>query len=57
MQLNGKVKEKIMIKAGLSREEFQAEAMEHEKVKALLAGKSVVKIVPVPGKLLNVVIK
>jgi leucyl-tRNA synthetase len=57
IQINGKVKERIMVTSGLSQEEFMTEALENETVKALLAGKSVIKTIPVPGKLLNIVIK
>ncbi|MGI6751053.1 MAG: leucine--tRNA ligase [Anaerovoracaceae bacterium] len=57
IQLNGKVREKIMVPTGLTRDEFQKIAMEDSKVQALLQGKNVIKVIPVPGKLLNVVVK
>ncbi len=57
VQINGKVKERIMVKSGLSREAFQEEALNNDSVKALLEGKNVIKIIPVPGKLLNIVVK
>ncbi len=57
VQINGKIKEKIELAAGLSKAEFEAAALENEKVKALIADKNVVKVIPVPGKLLNIVIK
>ena len=57
VQINGKVKERIMVTSGLSGEEFLEEALKNDSVKALLEGKNVIKMIPVPGKLLNIVIK
>lgn len=57
IQINGKIKEKIELPTGLSKEEFQQIALEEEKVKALIEGKQIVKVIPVPGKLLNIVMK
>lgn len=57
VQINGKIKEKINIPGDLSREEMEKIAMEDEKVKGLTEGKNVVKVIAVPGKLLNIVVK
>lgn len=57
VQINGKVRDRIQMAAGLSKEELQKTAMEEEKVKALLSGKELIKVVPVPDKLLNIVVK
>lgn len=57
MQVNGKIKEKLDIAGGLSREEMEKTAMENEKVKGLIEGKNVVKVIAVPGKLINIVVK
>ena len=57
IQLNGKVKDKIMVPSGLSKEAFLELAMKNETVSALTEGREIVKIIPVPGKLINIVIK
>lgn len=57
VQINGKIKEKMNIAGDLSREEMQQVAMENEKVKALTEGKNVVKVIAVPNKLINIVVK
>ena len=57
IQMNGKVKEKIEVSNGLSKEAFEAAAMENQKVQSLLNGKEIIKIIAVPNKLLNIVIK
>ena len=57
VQVNGKIKEKLDIAGGLFREEMEKTAMENEKVKGLIEGKNVVKVIAVPGKLINIVVK
>ncbi len=56
-QINGKVKDKIMIPANISREEMEKVALENEKIVALIEGKQVIKVICVPGKLVNIVVK
>ena len=57
VQVNGKIRDKIMIAAGLSKEETEAEALKAEKIKAEIDGKTIVKVIAVPGKLVNIVVK
>lgn len=57
VQINGKVKTKMNVKNGLSREELSEYAMNNEAIKELTAGKDVVKVIAVPGRLLNIVVK
>ncbi len=57
VQLNGKIKEKIMLPSGLDKEQTEQEAMKDGKVTALLEGKTVVKVIAVPGRLVNIVVK
>lgn len=57
VQLNGKVKDKIMLQSGLDREQTEKAAMQDDKVKALIEGRDVVKVIAVPGKLVNIVVK
>ncbi len=56
-QINGKVKDKILIPANISREEMEKVALENEKIVALIEGKQVVKVICVPGKLVNIVVR
>ncbi|GAF64236.1 leucyl-tRNA synthetase [Bacillus sp. TS-2] len=56
VQLNGKVKAKLVIPADANREQMQELALADEKVQAALDGKSVKKIIAVPGKLINIVV-
>ena len=57
VQINGKVKEKLNVANGLSREDLEKEALSDDKVKALVDGKNVVKVIAVPNKLVNIVVK
>ncbi len=57
VQINGKVKEKLSLANNLGREELEKAALANEKVKALTDGKTVVKVIAVPNKLINIVIK
>ena len=56
VQINGKVRGRITVPAGMSREQAERELPQLPEVQRLIAGKTVKKIVCVPGRLLNVVV-
>jgi len=57
VQINGKIKDKISIPAGTSKDELEKIAIENEKIKELTEGKQIVKVIAVPNKLVNVVVR
>ena len=57
VQINGKIKTKLVIAAGISKEDALAAARADEKIAAAMEGKTVVKEIFVPGKLVNFVVK
>ena len=57
VQINGKVKDKIEVDEGLSQDELKERALNSEKVKAQTDGKTIVKTIVVPKKLVNIVVK
>lgn len=57
VQVNGKVKDKIEVNESLDQEEMKQVALNSEKVKALTEGKTIVKTIVVPKKLVNIVVK
>jgi leucyl-tRNA synthetase len=57
VQVNGKVKGKLNVASGLDRDGLLAAVTESGLLERLVAGREVVKIIPVPGKLVNVVVK
>ena len=56
IQVNGKIKGRIMVPASLTREQGDT-LREHEAVKAAVGDKQIVKFIFVPGRLLNIVVK
>ncbi len=57
VQLNGKVKLKAEVANGLSKDELSDMMLADERVKDLIKGKDVVKVIAVPGKIVNIVVK
>ena len=57
VQINGKVKAKISVAPDASNDEVLEIALADEKVKAQIEGKTVVKKIVVPGRLVNLVVK
>ena len=57
LQINGKVRDRIMIATGISREEMETAAKANARVQELTEGKNIVKMICVPDKLVNVVVK
>ncbi|MCX7570465.1 leucine--tRNA ligase [Tumebacillus sp. DT12] len=56
VQLNGKVKDRIVFPKDTTKEEIEQTVLTSEKVQALLEGKSIKKVIVVPGKLVNLVV-
>lgn len=57
VQVKGKVRAKLMVPKDLSKEELQATVLAHEKVQAEIADKEILKVIAVPNKLVNIVVK
>lgn len=57
VQINGKLKTKLMVSADADKDTVLASAMQEEKVKEALDGKNVLKQIYVPNKLVNFVAK
>ncbi len=57
VQINGKVKAKVSVAADADKGATEAAARADQKVAEWIAGKQVVKLIVVPGKLVNFVIK
>ncbi|MFM1581983.1 leucine--tRNA ligase [Helcococcus bovis] len=55
VQVNGKVRGKIEVSKDASKEEIIEKSQQEENVKAFLEGKTVRKVIFVPGKILNIV--
>ncbi len=57
VQINGKLRSRIAAAFGTPKEELEARAMADEKIQPLMAGKQIVKVITVPDKLVNIVVK
>ena len=57
IQVNGKLRSRLITSPEVSEEELRAAALADEKVRALVDGREVVKVIVVPRRLVNVVIR
>ena len=57
LQINGKVRDKLVMTKDATREQLEAAARAQEKFAGQLAGKEIVKVIAVPGKLVNFVVR
>jgi leucyl-tRNA synthetase len=57
VQINGKLRSRVVVSADASEETVLERALADEKVRAAIAGKQIVKKIYVPGKLVNIVVK
>ncbi|RYG74533.1 leucine--tRNA ligase [Lentibacillus lipolyticus] len=55
LQVMGKVRAKMNVPKDITKEELEKQALQHEKIQEFLEGKTVRKVIVVPGKLVNVV--
>jgi leucyl-tRNA synthetase len=57
VQVNGKVRDKLMVSAGIIEDQARKLALESPKVQVFTTGKAVTQVIYVPGRLVNVVVK
>ena len=57
VQVTGKIKARLQMPVDITKEQALAMAKENEAVAALIAGKTIVKEIYVPGKLINLVVR
>ena len=57
IQVNGKLRSRVVVAPGISEDALRAAALKDERVLALTNGREVVKVIVVPERLVNVVIK
>ncbi|WP_066874695.1 leucine--tRNA ligase [Clostridium mediterraneense] len=57
IQVNGKIRNKIMVASGLDEEAIKTTALEDTKIKEATAGKTIVKVIVIKGRLVNIVVK
>ena len=57
IQINGRVRGKILVEPSLSEDEVRGRALTDPRIAPLIAGKEIAKVIVVPGKLVNIVLK
>ncbi|MBS6542602.1 MAG: leucine--tRNA ligase [Veillonella sp.] len=57
LQVNGKVRDKLTVSVNITKEELETLAKESSRVQEFTEGKNIVKVIYVPGKLVNIVVK
>lgn len=57
VQINGKVKARIDVAADATKDDLEAAALADERVQELIDGKNVVKVIAIPGRMVNLVVK
>ena len=57
VQVNGKLRAVVRVPADVDQETLQEAIMADAKVQAAVAEKQIVKVIVVPGKLVNIVVK
>lgn len=57
LQINGKLRAKLVVSADCNAEALEHAARNHEKINELLDGKQIVKAIVVPGRMVNFVVK
>ena len=57
VQINGKIKEKLMVNSNLDKKGLEDFVLSNENVINHIDGKNVIKVIPIPGRLVNIVVK
>ena len=57
LQINGKLKAKVVVAADCNAQDLEYAARNHEKIHELLDGKQIVKAIVIPGRMVNFVVK
>ena len=57
VQVNGRLRGKVSVPASASKQEIESIAMQDDNVQRHVTGKDVKKIIVVPGRLINMVVK
>jgi leucyl-tRNA synthetase len=57
VQVNGKVRDRLTVPASVTEDDARKLAVKQEKVQLYIKGRGMVKVIYVPGKLINIVVK
>ena len=57
VQINGKLRSRIVVPAESPEASIRERALSETKIKTMLDGKQIMKVIVVPGKLVNIVVR
>jgi leucyl-tRNA synthetase len=57
IQVNGKIRSRISVPADMDEEQIRQRALEDEKIESLAEGKTIQRVIVVPHRLVNVVVR
>ena len=57
VQVNGKLRDRLKVSRDADRQSIEKLVLASEKIQAKIEGKSIKKLIVVPGKLVNIVVK
>lgn len=57
VQINGKVRDRVEVPVNLSKDELEDVVLNQERVKAYIEGRQILKVIVVPDKLVNIVVR
>jgi leucyl-tRNA synthetase len=57
VQVNGRLRAHLRVAPGTAKQELERLALEQEKVRPFLEGKDIIKVIVLPDRLVNVVVK
>jgi leucyl-tRNA synthetase len=57
VQVNGKLRDRVVVARDLPPAEIERVVLEREKIRAVLGGREPARIIHVPGRLVNVVVR
>ena len=55
LQVNGKLRDRLIVPVDIARDDLERQALANPRVQESLSGKTVRKVIVVPGKLVNIV--
>jgi len=56
-QINGKIRDRVCLPVGMSKSDLEKEVLTRDRIKELTSGKSIQKVIVVPDKLVNIVVR
>ena len=57
VQINGKIRDKMTVPSDIDKAGLEKIALSSEKIKTISDGKTIVKVIAIPGRLVNIVVK